>query len=64
MLEEFDIIFNYLEIESILCDIELRALDLISEQRDDVICDIPPRRLLSKRCVRNSVSVCPPHFPQ
>ena len=48
--EEFDIMFNYLEIETILCDIELSALDLVSERRDD-ISDTSPRRL-SKRCVR------------
>ena len=50
MQEEFDIMFNYLEIETILCDIELSALDLVSERRDD-ISDTSPRRL-SKRCVR------------
>jgi hypothetical protein len=51
--EEFEIIFNCLEIEKILCDIELSALDLISVRRD-TLPDIPPRKL-SKRCVRVSV---------
>ncbi|KAL5256002.1 hypothetical protein ACHWQZ_G011274 [Mnemiopsis leidyi] len=45
--DEFDIIFNSLEIETILCDIELSALDLFSDGRDN-ISDIPPRKI-SKR---------------
>lgn len=32
--EEFDILSNYLEIETILCDIELSAMDI--EPSDDV----------------------------
>ena len=48
--EEFDILFNCLEIEVILCDIELGALDLISQRRDAISQDILSRRL-SKRCV-------------
>ena len=54
--DEFDIIFNSLEIETILCDIELSALDLSSD-RPDIISDIAPRRL-SKRCVCVYVCTC------
>ena len=55
--DEFDIISNSLEIETILqCDIELSALDLSSD-RPDNISDIAPKRL-SKRCVCVYVCVC------
>ena len=61
--DEFDIIFNSLEIETILCDIELSALDLSSDKPDS-ISDIAPRRL-SKRCVCVYVCVCIlPHLSQ
>ena len=57
--DEFDIISNSLEIETILCDIELSALDLSSD-RPDNISDIAP-----KRCVCVYVCVCIlPHFSQ